>query len=74
MSQTIVEIERSPLACEILDYFRRHPRAKDSVEGIATWWVDQDPVAVRQALESLVEEELIERRTNPSIELYSLRV
>ncbi len=38
--------EESPLALQILDYFRRHPQAKDSVEGIARFWVDADPVVV----------------------------
>lgn len=73
MSQTVLEVEGSQLAFKILDYFRRHPRAKDSVEGIAKWWVDDDPVAVRNALESLVDKELVYRHTNASIELFSLR-
>ena len=73
MSETVAEISESPLAVKILDYFRRHPRAKDSVEGIAKWWVDDDPVAVRSALESLVDQELVERRENAFMELFSLR-
>ena len=73
MSEMEAEISESPLAIKILDYFRRHPRAKDSVEGIAKWWVDDDPVAVRNALDSLVEQELVERRENAFIELFSLK-
>lgn len=70
----IAEVEASPLASKILDYFRRHPRAKDSVEGIAKWWVDEERIEVRRALEELVDRGLVERRSNASIELYSMRV
>ncbi len=61
----------SPLASQILDYFRRHPRAKDSVEGIARFWVRADPLEVRDALERLVEMELVEKRANASLTLFS---
>ncbi len=66
--------EDSPLALQILDYFRRHPQAKDSVEGIARFWVDADPVEVSQALEKLVDLDLISKRKNASIDLYSVSV
>ncbi len=31
----------SPVAREILEYFRRHPKAQDTVEGISEWWFQQ---------------------------------
>lgn len=69
------EMERDhPLASQILDYFRRHPQAKDSVEGIARFWVGADPVEVRDALDRLVELELVEKRTNASLTLFSRKV
>jgi hypothetical protein len=64
--------EESPLALQILDYFRRHPQAKDSVEGIAQFWVSADPIEVRRALDKLVDMKLVDKRTNTSIDLYSL--
>ena len=73
--EIVAEIgEDSPLALQILDYFRRHPQAKDSVEGIARFWVDADPVEVSQALEKLVDLDLISKRKNASIDLYSVSV
>jgi DNA-binding IclR family transcriptional regulator len=63
--------EQSELASQILDYFRRHPQAKDSVEGIARFWVNADPVEVRRALDKLVDMKLVEKRENTSMDLYS---
>ena len=64
--------EDSQLALRILDYFRRHPLAKDSVEGIARFWVSADPLEVRRALDKLVELKLVEKRKNASMDLYSM--
>jgi hypothetical protein len=63
---------QSPLALQILDYFRRHPQAKDSVEGIAQFWVSADPIEVRRALDRLVAMKLVEKRTNAAMDLYSM--
>ena len=73
--ENVAEIgEDSQLALQILDYFRRHPQAKDSVEGIARFWVDADPVEVRRALDKLVDLNLVEKRKNASMDLYSMGV
>jgi hypothetical protein len=64
--------KESPLALQILDYLRRHPQAKDSVEGIAQFWVSADPVEVRRALDRLVEMKLVEKRSNAAMDLYSM--
>ena len=66
--------EDSQLALQILDYFRRHPQAKDSVEGIAKFWVSADPIEVRRALDKLVDLNLVEKRKNASMDLYSMRI
>ena len=71
--ENVAEIgEDSQLALQILDYFRRHPQAKDSVEGIARFWVSADPLEVRRALDKLVELKLVEKRKNASMDLYSM--
>jgi hypothetical protein len=62
----------SPLASRILDYLRRHPQAKDSVEGIAQFWVHGDPIEVRRALDALVDQKLVEKRSSASMDLYSV--
>jgi DNA-binding IclR family transcriptional regulator len=64
--------KESPLALQILDYLRRHPQAKDSVEGIAQFWVSADPVEVRRALDRLVEMKLVEKRASAAMDLYSM--
>ncbi|HXV61893.1 MAG TPA: hypothetical protein VEK15_14445 [Vicinamibacteria bacterium] len=74
MHREIVEEvgEQSELALRILDYFRRHPNAKDSVEGIARFWVGADPMEVRRVLDKLVNMKLVDRRENTSMDLYSV--
>lgn len=43
------------MALAIVTYFRRHPNAKDNLDGIALWWVDQDRAVVEQGLSMLIE-------------------
>jgi hypothetical protein len=63
-------VESSQLAAKILDYFRRYPQAKDTVEGIAKWWVQEDPVEVRRVLDKLVDMDLVGKRSNAALDLY----
>ncbi len=71
--EDVAEIgKESPLALRILDYFRRHPQAKDSVEGIAQFWVSADPIEVRRALDRLVDMKLVEKRASAAMDLYSM--
>jgi hypothetical protein len=49
----------SPLADEILGYLREHPRAQDTVEGIAVWWLAERAIKkwlpqLERSLRSLV--------------------
>lgn len=68
-----------PLAQQILRYLVRHPAAKDTAEGVLTWWVRDervgcDKAAVQAALDCLVVKGwLRERETKPSGRLYGLR-
>jgi len=44
-----------------MNYLRDHPMAKDTVEGIARWWVNENKVMVRAALKLLIEENVMEK-------------
>ncbi len=63
-------VENSKLALKILDYFRRYPQAKDTVEGIAKWWVQDDPVEVRRVLDKLVGLNAVGKRSNAALDLF----
>jgi hypothetical protein len=68
--EVVETVDNSKLAFKILDYFRRYPQAKDSVEGIAKWWVQEDPIEVRRVLERLVDLNLVSKRKNATFDLY----
>ena len=46
------------VAAEIRMYMHLHPQAKDTVEGIAGWWVREETDVVRHALDLLVRQGL----------------
>lgn len=50
------------IAIGILHYLRDHPQAKDSVTGIAQWWVGEEKTAVEQALQFLLREGVMVKR------------
>lgn len=43
------------IALAILTYLELHPRARDTAEGIAHWWVRADVSVVKEALDILVD-------------------
>ncbi|MCI0512805.1 hypothetical protein L0128_06305 [candidate division KSB1 bacterium] len=49
------------VALAILSYFREHPLAKDSVTGIAKFWVGANEEIVTEALALLLKEKVIEK-------------
>jgi hypothetical protein len=67
--------EESRLAQAILQYLLQHPDAKDTREGIATWWVRRQEIQetahkVSRALEFLVARDLITACRGPDQRLY----
>ena len=50
------------VAFEIEAYLCRHPKAKDTVRGIAEWWVERKSGEVEQALEMLITHGLITKQ------------
>lgn len=54
------QVRRAAIA--ILTYLGDHPTAKDTVEGIAKWWVGEDKDLVEGALVALKAQGVIEQR------------
>lgn len=50
------------VAIAILHYLRDHPLAKDSVKGIARWWVSEERELVEKAVALLVKEGVMEKQ------------
>src|ERR1051325_1987244 len=77
-SQNKPKAPLSPISLEILGYLRRHPRACDSLLGIATWWLPNQRIhtlatQVKNALDDLVALGFVRRTTRPGVEpLYRL--
>lgn len=45
----------------IIDYFFEHPRARDTMRGIAEWWIHDTLVATKEAIEFLIDRGLVEK-------------
>jgi len=63
------------LARAILEYLSRHPQAKDTREGIATWWLQQQQIeqAVRRifrVMEFLASRDFLVKRRGPDLRVY----
>jgi hypothetical protein len=63
---------------ELLSYLREHPRAMDTLEGIAGWWIPRHQIRigveiVAHALDTLTRGGLVERVPHGGRMLYRLR-
>ena len=58
------------VAQSIIEYLKNNPDAKDTMDGIAKWWVSKDIVLVERALEYLVLHEKV-MRYDAQTHLYS---
>jgi predicted transcriptional regulator len=47
------------VAIAILLYLRAHPFAKDNLEGVSSWWVNENKVLVQKSLSLLVTQGVI---------------
>jgi hypothetical protein len=58
-------------------YWRRHPAACDTPEGMQRWWMggrtDVSLAEVEQALREMIDIELVEQRTTGGRSIYRLR-
>jgi hypothetical protein len=67
------------LSREILDYLKKHPDASDTLEGIATWWLEQQRIErlvdeVAEALELLIKKGAVRaRKINDSVTTYKIK-
>lgn len=68
----------SLMAERILEYLRNHPQARDSVEGIAEWWLLEQKIReatrdVDKALTDLVKRGLVSEQCGTSTRFYGLK-
>jgi hypothetical protein len=54
------QVRRTAIA--ILNYLRDHPKAKDTLEGIAKFWVGESEENVNEALALLIKEGALEKK------------
>jgi hypothetical protein len=64
------------IANDLTEHFFSHPEAGDTVEGIADWWVARQRRSnamrlIQTALEYLVEEGVVQKRSYGNREIYS---
>lgn len=62
---------------EIVEYFRRHPAAGDSLDGIVDWWLPQQRyetarAAIQKALDDLVQSGVVDEIVRGETRLYRL--
>lgn len=72
-----MDTERHRIAQDVLAYLTEHPDARDTLEGIAEWWllercVQRRLADLKRALDDLVDEGLVvrERRADSSVCYY----
>lgn len=64
------DAEVNAIALEIEQYLEKHPRSKDSLEGIRSWWLTCMPHAtpsfkVERALERLIQRGVVSKEILP---------
>lgn len=57
---------------QIVAYLAAHPRALDTLDGIARWWVEDDPKAVEPVLAQLEHRGIVRRRELGAAVYFSL--
>ena len=67
------------LSSHILRYLLKHPEARDSIEGIAEWWVllqriEDEVDDVKRALDLLITEGLVEVEEGGARRIYRLKI
>jgi hypothetical protein len=67
------------ISARILDYLGKHPDAGDNTESVSKWWLGLQSLAetvdeVTQALEDLVDKELIRKEMITEDEIFFYRV
>jgi response regulator RpfG family c-di-GMP phosphodiesterase len=68
----VAESPLSEIASRVLGHFQKNVRAMDSVEGIARFWVREDPRIVERCLGELHARGLLQKRTIGGTDFYCL--
>jgi hypothetical protein len=68
-------VDELSLARAILEYLSRHPHAKDTREGIATWWLQQQQIEqavmrISRVMEFLASRDFLVKRRGPDLRVY----
>jgi hypothetical protein len=78
VNQKNIQDDHLEVAERILRYLRAHPEAKDTLEGIAEWWLAEDKISqsvekVAKALAWLVESgKLVERHVAGGMTIFEV--
>ena len=69
------DLSERDVARDILKYIRDHPGAKDTLEGIALWWLkgtsgERSPAEVERAVAHLLAKRLVVERRRPGLSPY----
>ena len=64
---------RSNTLRRIVLYLETHPRALDTIDGIASWWVREDRRAVQRGLDLLERAGVVERKELGGAVYFALR-
>ena len=67
-----VKTESMPLANRILLYVYLNPSAKDTLEGVAQWWVNEPVARVKRVMDILVDLNLVKEVNSGRSTLYML--
>ena len=65
-------MEKEKIKRKIVQYLIRFPNARDSVEGIAHWWLNDDEKEVEGVITELVEEKILKKRECALKSVYGL--
>ena len=73
MSSELYSSEEQEIAREILRHLKKHPEAKDTLDGIVQWWLLRErvePTKVEGAVSLLLSQDLILKTQRPGLAAY----
>ena len=74
-----MSVKKEKLASRVLSYLEKNPEAGDTLEGIATWWLEQQRInqvveEVAEALEYLIQKGIVRiHKTRSGATIYKIQ-